>query len=41
LPPLTTITAIAIDANGNTSEFSPCVTYVDDTIFASNFEAFQ
>jgi len=40
LPPLTTITAIAIDANGDTSEFSPCFTYFDDTIFEGNFETF-
>ena len=33
------ITAIAIDADGNTSEFSPCRTYVySDVIFTDGFE---
>lgn len=33
------ITAIAIDADGNTSEFSPCVTYVySDIIFQNGFD---
>ena len=32
------ITAVAIDSLGNTSEFSACQTYVDDTIFADDFE---
>jgi hypothetical protein len=41
LPPHTTVTLVAIDPNGNTSEFSPCFTYFDDTIFAGNFETFQ
>jgi trimeric autotransporter adhesin len=34
----TTITAIAIDNVGDTSEFSQCMTYTDDTIFADGFE---
>jgi len=29
------ITAAATDANGNTSEFSACVNYVNDTLFAN------
>ncbi len=33
------ITAVAIDSVGNTSEFSACQTYVDDTIFADDFES--
>ncbi len=32
------ITATATDAAGNTSEFSECVPYVNDTIFADGFE---
>jgi hypothetical protein len=32
------ITATATDADGNTSEFSACTTYDDDTIFYANFE---
>ena len=32
------ITATATDASGNTSEFSACVPYVNDTIFANGFE---
>ncbi len=32
------ITAIALDTNNNTSEFSQCFNYTDDTIFANNFE---
>ncbi len=32
------ITAVAIDGVGNTSEFSACQTYIDDTIFADDFE---
>lgn len=32
------ITATATDASGNTSEFSACFTYVEDTIFANGFE---
>jgi len=31
------ISAIVIDAGGNTSEFAACVPYVDDTIFADAF----
>jgi len=38
--PFTTLTALATDANSDTSEFSPCFTYFDDTIFAGNFEMF-
>ena len=32
------ITAVAIDSVGNTSEFSACQTYIDDTIFADGME---
>ncbi|HEX3894833.1 MAG TPA: right-handed parallel beta-helix repeat-containing protein [Rudaea sp.] len=32
------ITATATEADGNTSEFSACTTYDDDTIFYANFE---
>jgi hypothetical protein len=32
------ITATATDAVGNTSEFSACIEYVDDTVFANGFE---
>ena len=32
------ITATATDASGNTSEFSACFTYVDDTVFADSFD---
>jgi hypothetical protein len=32
------ITATTTDAAGDTSEFSACVTYIDDTIFADGFE---
>jgi parallel beta-helix repeat protein len=32
------ITAVAIDSAGNTSEFSACLTYIDDTIFADGLE---
>jgi hypothetical protein len=32
------ITATATDADNNTSEFSACMTYDDDTIFYANFE---
>jgi hypothetical protein len=31
------VTTVAIDTNNNTSEFSQCFTYVDDTIFADGF----
>jgi hypothetical protein len=31
------ITATATDAAGNTSEFSACIEYVDDTVFANGF----
>jgi len=34
----TYFTAVAIDSAGNTSEFSACQLYVDDTIFADGFE---
>lgn len=36
LPPW--VTATATDAAGDTSEFSVCVPYVDDTIFADDFD---
>lgn len=36
MPPF--ITATATDVAGNTSEFSVCVPYVDDTIFADSFD---
>ena len=32
------LAATATDANGDTSEFSSCVTYIDDTIFADGFD---
>ena len=32
------ITATAEDADGNTSEFSSCIQYVDDTVFANGFD---
>ena len=32
------ITATAEDADDNTSEFSSCIHYVDDTVFANGFE---
>jgi parallel beta-helix repeat protein len=32
------ITATATNSNGDTSEFSACVTYLNDTIFANGFE---
>jgi hypothetical protein len=34
----TTITAITIDSAGDTSEFSQCFPYTDDTICADGFE---
>jgi len=40
LPPYTAVSALVIDANGNTSEFSNCIDYVDETIFEGNFETF-
>jgi trimeric autotransporter adhesin len=33
------ITATATDSSGNTSEFSACVNYVNDTIFSDGFES--
>ena len=32
------ITATAEDADGNTSEFSSCIQYVDDTVFSNGFD---
>ena len=32
------LSATATDADGNTSEFSACLAYTDDTIFFDNFE---
>jgi len=32
------ITATTTDAAGDTSEFSASITYIDDTIFADDFE---
>ena len=33
------ITATATDSNGDTSEFSACIPYTDDTIFANGFDS--
>lgn len=38
LPNGTGITATATDSSGNTSEFSACVPYLNDTIFADDFD---
>jgi hypothetical protein len=34
----TTMTAVVSDSANDTSEFSPCINYVDDTIFTDSFE---